>query len=141
MRFVERFRAWGHPNIRVRHRTTLMVTRDPELTPRGDCIVAVRAEKGLADLNPRLRKAARSREAEITLTLEAEGYIFNVSGRGDPRLMLTHPSDIVARKSRYICPRTLMVEADKAACDIPEGLRRALQREIPIQITIIVETL
>lgn len=139
MRFVERFRAWGHSNIRARHRTTLMVTRDPELTPRGDCIVAVGAEKGLADLNPGLREAARSREARITLTLEAGGYIFTVSGRGDPRLTLTHPSDMVARKSRYICPRTLMIEADKAACDIPEELRRTLQRRIPIWITIIVE--
>jgi len=91
MGFVERFRAWGHPNIRARHRTTLMVTRDPELTPRGDCIVAVGAEKGLADLSPELREAARSRGARVTLTLEAGGYTFTVSGRGDPGLTLTHP--------------------------------------------------
>ena len=139
MRLIERFRALGHPNIRAMHRTTLMVTRDPELTPRGDCIVAVGAEKGLADLNPELREAARRKNARITLILEAEGLSFTVSGWGDPRLTLDHPRDIVVRRSRYICPRTLMIGADKAACDIPEELRRTLQRRIPIWITIIVE--
>jgi hypothetical protein len=140
MRLVEGFLAWGHPNIRAGHRTTLMVTREPELTPRGDCIVAVASEKGLSDLSPKLREAARSEEARITLILEAEGHIFTVSGRGDLRLTLSHPRDMVVRRSRYICPRTLMIKADKAACDIPEKLRRTLQRRIPVRVTVIVES-
>ncbi|HIP58595.1 MAG TPA: DUF371 domain-containing protein, partial [Archaeoglobus profundus] len=31
--------AWGHPNITAKHRTTLEITKDEELSIRGDCII------------------------------------------------------------------------------------------------------
>lgn len=138
MRFVESFNAWGHPHIRARHRTTLMVTRDRELTPRGDCVVAVASEKGLFDLDPEVREAARDERARITLTLEAGDQVFTVSGWGHPRLTLSHPRDMVIRRSRYICPRTLMIRADRAACDVPDEVVRTLQIGGPVKITVVV---
>jgi hypothetical protein len=43
----------------------------------------------------------------------------------------------VIRKSSYVCGRTLMVEADKAACDIPEDLRRVLSGDkVEVTVTI-----
>jgi hypothetical protein len=125
----ETFRAWGHPNVRSRHRTTLMTTRDNGLTTRGDCIIAVRAEKGLGDLDPGLKALIRNGGARVTFTIEVDGTEFEVRGRGDPRLTLTHPHDIVIRKSRYTCDRTLMILADKAACDIPDSLVERLKSE------------
>lgn len=139
MPLVETFRGRGHPNIRASHRTTLMVTRDSELTVRGDCIVAVEAEKGSRDFDQRIRDAMRKRGARIRLTLEAGGIMFEVSGRGDPGLTLSHPTDMVARKSGYICDRTLFIEADKAACDIPQSFLRLLQKgEQVINMTLMV---
>jgi hypothetical protein len=123
----ETIKAWGHPNLRSSHRTTLMVTKDAELTARGDCIVAVKADKSLRDLDPQLKKAMRDSEAGITLTIDAGNLSFEVSGRGDPRLTLSHPTDIVVRKSGYICDRTVMIKADKASCDIPPSMIKALQ--------------
>lgn len=128
MGLMEVFRARGHPNIRARHRTTLMITREEEVTERGDCIVAVAAERGLRDLNPRVRDGIRRDGARLSLLLEADGLVFKVMGYGDPRLPLSHPTDMVVRKSGYICERTLMIRADKAACDIPGPLLRLLQR-------------
>lgn len=117
-----------------------MVTRDPELTERGDCIVAVSAEKGPRDLDPRMKEAIRSREAGISLVLAADGLTFEVSGRGHPGLMLSHPTDMVTRKSDYICDRTLMIGADSAACDLSERLLRRIRGEgCIIEITIVVE--
>ena len=127
MEIVETFEAWGHPNIRSTHRTTLMVTRDEGLTTRGDCIVAVKAGKGLKDLEPRLKELIRSEEAKVALTIEAGDSSFTVTGRGHPRLSLNDPVDIVVRKSGYICNRTLMIGADKAACDIPGSFAKLLQ--------------
>ncbi len=141
VKLKEAFKALGHHNIRASHETTVMVTRDKELTTRGDCIVAVAAEKGLSDLDPDLKEAARSRESKITLTIEAGGREFKVTGRGDPRLTLTDPRDMVARKSGYICRRTLMVGADKAACDMDEALVELLREgEGVVNVTLTVES-
>lgn len=123
----ETIKAWGHPNIRCSHRTTLMVTTDAVMSARGDCIVAVRADKSLRDLDPRLKKAMRNSKAGITLTIDAGDLSFEVSGRGDPRLTLSHPTDMVARKSGYICERTVMINADRASCDIPSSMIKTLQ--------------
>jgi len=123
----ETFEAGGHPNVRSTHKTTLMVTRDEELTTRGDCVVAVRAGKGLKDLDPSLKELIRREDAKVTLTIEAGDSSFIVTGRGHPRLSLNDPVDMVIRKSGYICDRTLMIRADKAACDIPSNFVRLLQ--------------
>jgi hypothetical protein len=142
MQLREKFKAWGHPNITASHRTTIMVTREPDVTLRGDCIVAVAAEKGLRDLDPRVKEAMRSRDAGIRLILQADGLTFQISGRGDPRLTLSHPTDIVTRRSSYVCDRTLMIGADKAANDIEPRLVRMLQRrEQVVNITLVVDEL
>jgi len=123
----ETFEARGHPNVRSTHKTTLMVTRDEELTTRGDCVVAVRAEKGAKDLDPRLKELIRNSETRITFTMEARDSSLNVVGWGHPRLSLSDPLDMVIRKSGYTCGRTLMIRADKAACDIPIAFINLLQ--------------
>jgi len=118
-----------------------MITREPRLTTRGDCIVAVAAEMGASDLDSTMKAAMRSRDAKIKLVLEAGGIVFEISGKGDPRLTLTHMNDMVARKSNYICDRTVMVRADKAACDIPPALVRLLKEpERAVNLELVVET-
>ena len=137
MELAETFEAWGHPNIRSTHRTTLMVTRDEELTARGHCIVAVRAVKGLKDLDPRLKDLIRNSKTRVTFTMEAGDSSFNVVGWGHPRLSLSDQKDMVIRKSGYTCGRTLMIWADKAACDIPLAFVNLLQDvEQRIRLTI-----
>jgi len=134
----ETFKAWGHPNVRSTHRTTLMTTTDDHMSTRGDCIVAVSAEKGLRDLNPRIKGVIRREGSSVRLIIETEGKTFTVEGFGDPRLTLSHPSDMVIRRSRYICDRTLMIRADKAACDINNSLIKLLQKE-NCQISLTIE--
>ncbi len=134
----ETFKAWGHPNVRSTHRTTLMTTTDDHLSTRGDCIIAVRAEKGRRDLNPRIKEAIRREGSTVRFLIETEGKTFKVEGFGDPRLTLSHPSDMVIRKSGYICDRTLMIRADKAACDIDISMIELLRKE-NCQISLIIE--
>ena len=47
---------------------------------------------------------------------------FEVKAEGDPRLELSHPCDIVIRKSDYVSDRTLAVHADAAAKDVPREI-------------------
>ena len=98
--------------------------------------MAVNAEKGLLDLPDDIKEAARSRETAISLKLEAGGEEFTVKGRGHPGLTYTDPSDIVVRKSGYVCGRTLMVGADKAACDISDDFIQVLQYGVDVTVTI-----
>lgn len=132
------FKVHGHPNITADHRTTVMITRDSELTRKGDCIVGVNAEMGLTDLPPQIKAAIRDKGSSVKLTIQAGCFIFQMQGRGHPDLPLGHPDDIVARKSRYICGRTLMIDGDKGACDISPELISVLQEEGK-EITVIIE--
>ncbi len=116
-KIVEVVLARGHPSITARHPTTLMITKEEEVSPRGDCIVAVGADKAVVDLGEgfkhRLRLGSR-----VKAKLEVQGVVEIVEGWGHPELPLDHPLDIVLRKSSFICGRTLMVRANKAAGDI-----------------------
>ena len=138
MRHTIQFKAQGHPNIRSTHKTTLMTTTEPELTTRGDCIIAVKAETGLAQLPYKVKQAARNPETKITLTLKTCNNTFTAQGRGHPNLTYKDPIDMVARKSSYTCGRTLMISSDKAAIDLQKELVKDLQNpdtEITVQIT------
>jgi hypothetical protein len=136
---VERLLAWGDPNVRATHRTTLEFTKEEHLTPRGDCIVAVRVNRGPLELRKEFRKAVKDENAEIELVLEVENLREVISGFGSPAITLSHPTDFVVRKSRYVCNRTLMIGADKAACDLPRPMIERLQHpDTPCKIIITV---
>jgi len=126
---VEVVRARGHSNIRAEHPTTFEITREEELTPRGDCIIAVGADKGARDLSEVFKEAARSEEARITIIIEVPsvGLREVVRAWGHPGLTFEHPTDLVVRKSYFVCGRTVAVGADKAAKDLSRELVRALR--------------
>jgi hypothetical protein len=122
MKLTETFLARGHRNILALHETTVMTTREAHLSRRGDCVAAVSAEKGLSDLSPEIKEVARRPGAIIILTLRVGGEVFEVKGMGHPSLTYADPNDMVARKSGYVCDRTLMVHSDRAACDMPRRI-------------------
>jgi hypothetical protein len=118
MRIVEVIKASGHPKIRAKHPTTLEITKEDHLTEKGDCIVATRASKGCADLSAAFSKLVKNDEANVTLTIEAGSRTETIRGHGSSRLTLHHPNDLVARKSSYVCHRTIMILADKSASEL-----------------------
>lgn len=140
MKITEVIHARGHENIQAIHKTTLEITREKALTKRGDCVVAVAATKGAVDLHPRFKEAAKKEGAQIAITIETDGLKEVVNARGSPQLLFRHPTDLVVRKSDYICDRTIAIRADKAALNISrkivEKLRDPYQR---VRITLTVE--
>jgi len=138
MRVFEIVRASGHPKIRATHATTLEITKEAQLTDRGNCIVAVDASKGAMDLSLEFHNLVKNNSTIIKLTLKAENLSETVTGRGDPRLTLDHPRDLVARRSAYVCSRTIMLEADKSSSDLSRELVGAI-RDPHTEITIILE--
>jgi hypothetical protein len=119
-------KARGHPNIKAEHETTFMVTRDPEVGPKGDCVIGVAADHAAADLDPELKQALKSGKP-ILITLKAGGFSELVRARGDPSLPLDHQRDLVVRKSEFVCGRTVAVSADKAAVNLSRKLIETLR--------------
>jgi len=140
VKVVEKFEAKGHPLISAKHPTTLEITKDLEITPRGDCIIAVASQKALSDFSEFFKQLARREDAVITLTLRIGGYAERIVGRGHPNLTYTDSRSIVCRRSSYTCGRTLMIKADKAARDLDRRLVDQLRMggKVLIEVQVVV---
>lgn len=140
MRATDSLTAYGHRNLRGTHKTTLEITKAVNVTPKGDCIVAVNASKSLCDLDKSLKVIIAQPLSNVTLTLEVNGIIDEIKGFGNPRLSLNSCEDIVCRKSNFVSERTLMVKADKAAADLDRRIIQVLKDpKKELHVTILAE--
>ncbi|MCE4619755.1 MAG: DUF371 domain-containing protein [Desulfurococcales archaeon] len=121
------FTAKGHPNVRATHKSTLELTRDPHLTPRGDCIVGVEAELSAGSLPQWIKMALRREDSLLIVVLCSGGVCDSLTARGDPRLTLASSNSMVIRKSSYVDARTIGVGASKAARDIDRRIVESLR--------------
>ena len=134
------FYARGHENVLSTHKTTFEVTKESTLTKQGDCIVAVKSTKGAIDLPPEFKEAARKEGARIMVTVEADEIKETITAEGSPKLQFTHQTDLVVRKSDYVCGRTLAIRANKAAIDFSRDLAKKLKNpNQTIKVTLAVE--
>jgi hypothetical protein len=131
--------GYGHANILATHKATLEFTKDANLSKKGDCIIAVAADKALADLSSEFKAGLRKPNAKLTVLIEAGGLSAQVQASGTRQLSLDHSTDAVMRKSDYVCSRTLAVCADKAAIDLPRALVEKLKnpkQKVKITLTV-----
>jgi len=130
--------AHGHENITAKHKTTLEITKDREITPRGDCIIGVNADKSLLDLPEELKLLLKKGLTfEIEISLPDYGLRDFLVGKGNEGLTLNHPTDIVIRKSNYVCPRTLLISSTKAARDLNKEIVEMLKdRKTEVVVTL-----
>lgn len=134
-----RFYARGHPAVLSTHPTTLELTRELSLSNNGDCIIAVGSSAGLRDLPEPMRNALSSEVCKARLTLKLDLHRFAIEGRGATGLTLSHPTDMVVRKSGFVSDRTLMVHADRAAADLPRSfveLLRDPRRKVLVDLAV-----
>jgi hypothetical protein len=131
---VEKIIARGHVNVRSNHGTTFEVTKETHLTPRGDCIVAVCADRALPDFSTGFKEALRKPDSVLHITVRCGGLEEKIVAHGRSDLILTHPTDLVVRKSNFICSRTLGVCADKAAADFDRKLVEKLREDLPVEV-------
>jgi hypothetical protein len=114
--------ARGHPNIKATHRTTLEITREKHLTPRGDCIIGVASNKAARDLNSDLKKILRRPDSIIVIILRTNNHMDYILAIGSEKLILSDDKRIIVRKSTYVEPATIAIRSNKAARDIDRGL-------------------
>lgn len=142
---VEIVRATGHEHVTAEHASTFELTTDDWLTPAGDCIVGVEADRTPRDFSAAFREACRDADAtiEATLVVDAgdETHSETIAGRGDPDLTLLDDRSMVGRTSDYTDDeRTIFVDADGAAADLSRDLVDALAAGAPVALRLDVDT-
>lgn len=118
---------YGHPNITARHVMTIEITKDKNLTPRGDCIIGVNASKACYDLSDALKHRLRNENSVVKMSVMVDSKQYDFVAYGSPSLILAHKHDIVIRKSRFVCPRTLAIKCDKASNNVPKDIVQMLK--------------
>lgn len=138
--------ARGHANVSASHTTTLEVTSDDWLTPAGDCILAVDANRVPADFDTEFIQACQHPDAKITATITVESetagtYTEKITGSGSPQLSFENDRSHVARTSTYTDDRTVLINSDIAAADIDRDMVDALSAgaDLTLQLSVVVQ--
>jgi len=137
MEAVERIRCRGHPMVRATHPTTFEVTAEDHLTRQGDCIIGVQADKGAVGLSAEFRRVLADDRAVLVTKLTAGGHTVEVGGRGSSKMTLTHPTDLVWRRSGFVDPRTVAIHCDHTAATLPRELIRALREGAELEVAMV----
>ena len=119
---TEEIQFCGHKNIRSLHTRTIEITKDPNLTLNGDCIIGVSATKSCSDLTSAMKNKIRRNRSIVEIDLIVEPFSIKIHGIGNDNLLLTHLHDIVLRKSNFICDRTLCLSCNVSAMHIPRKM-------------------
>ena len=141
MEHTERIHARGHEHVQATHSSTFELTSDDWLTPSGDCILGIEADRTPADFAEAFVDAAQSHDATITATLSTADHSHTITGRGHPDLTFEGDRSAVGRTSDYVDDRTIMVSADHAAEGIDRELVEALAdgAELTLELTVSVD--
>ncbi|MCE7741249.1 MAG: DUF371 domain-containing protein [Candidatus Heimdallarchaeota archaeon] len=135
------FKCYGHPNVTSKHKSTLEFTTESDLTLRGDCILGINTTMNLVNLPVEVKNIIREKECRIKLTLGVNGLIEEIEGNGHPDLLLSDTTAFIVRKSDFLCPRTLMINANKIANDISNEIRSIMRNPNSVmEITLQVES-
>jgi len=118
---------YGHENIRSLHPKTIEITTESHLTVNGDCIIGVNADHGCNDIPERMKLLLQNSKSNVNCTIMVKDFSFKIKGRGNDKLTLKNPHDIVIRKSSFVCPRTLATNCDTASDEIPRQMIKLLQ--------------
>ncbi len=133
----ERITCRGHPLVRGTHPTTFEVTTEGHLTCQGDCIIGVRADRGAGGLSSDFRKVLADDGAVLVTRLTSGGSSVEVHGRGSSRMTLTHPTDLVWRRSSFVCDRTVAILCDQVAATLPREFIQALKEGAELEVEMV----
>src|SRR3989344_1922323 len=117
------FEAFGHRNILATHKATLEFTKDCDLSRNGDCIIGVRSNFELDKLKAFLKTKSPDDRLNIQIMVNGQKFILNATINPD----FSDGHEIVIRRSGFASSRTLAVNSDAGAIDVPRSIIRLLQ--------------
>ncbi|MFB6114555.1 MAG: DUF371 domain-containing protein [Halodesulfurarchaeum sp.] len=130
--------AHGHEHVTADHESTFEVTTDDYLTPSGDCILGIEADRAPADFDSDFVDACRDEDATITAHIAVGSVSEHITGRGDPRLSFESQRSLVGRTSTYVDDRTVLVDGDRAAADLHRDVVSELEAGAGLTLRLVV---
>jgi hypothetical protein len=129
--------CWGHPLVLGTHPTTFEVTRDVHLSRKGNCIIGISADKSCDSLSAEFKRVLTYDDAVLITRLSCDGKMVEVKSRGSSQFTLDHPTDMVWRRSSFVCGRTIGIMSDHVAAALPKTLIASLAagKEMIITLT------
>ena len=134
-----KIKAHGHENVLSHHKSTFEITKDKDLSLSGDCIIGLDIDKAMGDFPEEFKEKLANDDTKVIVKLTTPNSYDEIIGWGCDGLTLDHPTDIVCRKSTFVCSRTLMIKADKAAKDLNRELVEDLSNGLEMDVEIILE--
>lgn len=132
----EHVEASGHENVTAEHASTFEVTSDEYLTPAGDCILGIEADRVPADFDEDFVERCRDTETEIVVTLTVDELTEQVVGKGHPDLSFESTRSMVCRTSEYVDERTVAVGMERAASELDRELVERLADGASLSVTL-----
>jgi len=72
----------GHENIRSLHKNTIEITKEPTLTPSGDCIIGINAKYCCSEIPSKIKEKLKDPISKVIFSIIVSDYIFKIKGRG-----------------------------------------------------------
>ena len=132
-----KIKAKGHENVLSLHKSTFEITKDKDLSLSGDCIIGLDIDKSMEDFPEEFKEKLANDDTKVIVELRTPNASDTIEGYGHHDLTLSHPTDIVCRKSTFVCSRTLMIKSNKAAIDLNRDLIKDLANCEPMEVNII----
>ena len=129
--------AKGHENVLSLHKSTFEITKDKDLSLSGDCIIGLDIDKSMEDFPEEFKEKLANDDTKVIVELKTPNASDTIEGFGHHDLSLSHPTDIVCRKSTFVCSRTLMIKSNKAAIDLNRDLIKDLANGESMEVNII----
>ena len=131
-----KIKAKGHENVLSLHKSTFEITKDKDLTLSGDCIIGLDIDKSMEDFPKEFKEKLANDDTKVIVELKTPNASDTIEGFGHHDLSLSHPTDIVCRKSTFVCSRTLMIKSNKAAIDLNRDLIKDLANGESMEVNI-----
>ena len=132
-----KIKAKGHENVLSLHKSTFEITKDNDLSLSGDCIIGLDIDKSMEDFPDEFKEKLANDDTKVIVELRTPNASDTIEGYGHHDLTLSHPTDIVCRKSTFVCSRTLMIKSNKAAIDLNRDLIKDLANGESMEVNII----
>ena len=132
-----KIKAKGHENVQSLHKSTFEITKDKDLSLSGDCIIGLDIDKSMEDFPEEFKEKLANDDTKVIVELKTPNASDTIEGYGHHDLTLSHPTDIVCRKSTFVCSRTLMIKSNKAAIDLNRDLIKDLANGESMEVNII----
>lgn len=117
MKFV--IEVHGHPNLLGNHKSTWEITKDKNLSVKGDCIIGVSASCGPNELPNDLKNYLIQGKWVYVSIQQDDNMIIEGKFQGHNEMNFSNYSDMVFRRSEFVDDRTVGINGSFVAKDIP----------------------